>query len=311
MSRGEDTLSQEPSAGTKTGAPAKGAGSRPNSPPKTTQTRSKSPPPGSKGAKDKDKGKETADLADLPGPPAPPPPTAGQRAEVMVRALLLLCELEQLRWHPARGLGHALEAAKFLGAEADRVNVPQQGDNDELERHSLSPVLWFLARAAAVRCAAQLAQAEHVHELVHGAVQSEVAAVHEGVHAAAMCHADALVLAREGRTAEALAGLAAVAARYRAMHVYDTRLACVLMDAAALRDRLGLRADAAALAGQALRVAEAWSLDGMGLGEALEAPELTNVYLDGTAVYAASLGSMAAHLSRRWVTGRDNTGENP
>ncbi|KAG2499074.1 hypothetical protein HYH03_003257 [Edaphochlamys debaryana] len=286
MAKGEDTPPVAETSVASTASAAKPAG-RATSPPRSGRSKS----PGKGGATAPPPPPAAAD------PPAPPV-SPGQRAEVMVRSLLLLCELEQLRWQPSKALAHALEAAKFIGAEADRVNNPMQGDNDELERHTLSPTLWFLARGAAVRCAAALGHGAHVHALYDNALTKEAKAVHEQLHVAGMAHISALVLEGEGRTAEAMAALAALAAKYRSLSVSDTRLAAVLLDAAALRDRLGLRADASALASQALDVANAYAME-LGLGEALDAPELTNVYADGTAIYAHALGVMAVHASRR------------
>ncbi|KAG2453644.1 hypothetical protein HYH02_001857 [Chlamydomonas schloesseri] len=300
----EQPPSEESSSAGKPAGAGKPAPARAPSP-----GRAKSPTSKGKGKAGDDAGGAAAAPREVPGPPPPPPPSASQRAEVNVRALLLLCELEQLRWMPGRGLAHALEAARFLGEHADRVNTPQQGDNDELERHSLAPSLWFLARAAAVRCAAVLGHAAHVHDLVAAATGAHAPAdpgssskvpsgLPELLHCTGMAHVAALTLAAEGRTAEALAALAAVAARYRSLSVYDGRLAAALLDAAALRDRLGLRADAAELAAQGLAVAEGHCME-LGLGEALEAPELTNIYLDGTSLYAHALGAAAVHASRR------------
>mgnify|MGYP001807015657 CR=1 FL=1 len=306
MASGEDQPpSEEPSSAGKPAAAGKPAPARAPSP-----GRAKSPTGKGKGKGGAGDGAGSAAAAppEVPGPPPPPPPSASQRAEVNVRALLLMSELEQLRWMPSRGLAHALEAARFLGEHADHVNTPQQTDNDELERYTLAPALWFLARGAAVRCAAALGHAAHVHELVAAATSAHApsepgsakvpSGLPELLHCTGMAHVAALTLAAEGRTSDALAALAAVAARYRSLCVYDGRLAAVLLDAAALRDRLGLREDAAELTAQGLAVAEGYCLE-LGLGEALEAPELTNVYLDGTALYAHALGAAAVHASRR------------
>ena len=46
--------------------------------------------------------------------------TQAQRAEVQVRALLLLSKLAALRWQPLVGLQHAREACLFLGSNADK-----------------------------------------------------------------------------------------------------------------------------------------------------------------------------------------------
>jgi hypothetical protein len=213
--------------------------------------------------------------------------------------------------------------------QADRVNVPNPGsDNDEAERHSLSPTMWFLARAAAVRAAAQMGQAAHVEELAAaalaahgppsllgggaaaapsapsaslsatGATISAGASLPERLHCTGLAHERALALAAQGRTSEALDALTAVIGTYRGLHVADGRLVAALLDAAQLRDRLGLRADAAELALAALAVAEAHAAE-MGLGEALAAPELASVYADGTAAYAAALAVAARVASRR------------
>ena len=55
-------------------------------------------------------------------------------------------------------------------------------------------------------------------------------------------------------------------ARYQALTIRDPRVACVLMDAAALRDSLGLRADSEKLYGAARVYLEAWT-DSLGLRE--------------------------------------------
>lgn len=73
------------------------------------------------------------------------PTTVAQRSEVMVRALLFMSELDALRWHPQRALGHAEAALSFMAANADKINATL-ADNDETERFAMSPGLWLLAR---------------------------------------------------------------------------------------------------------------------------------------------------------------------
>lgn len=83
----------------------------------------------------------TPGLSDKPEDPA----TKAQRHEVMVRALLLLSEVDLSRWQPLRGLEHALGALKHMSANADQLNVTLP-DNDDTERFAISPLLWLMAR---------------------------------------------------------------------------------------------------------------------------------------------------------------------
>ena len=76
----------------------------------------------------------------------------------------------------------------------------------------------------------------------------------------------ASLLAGRGEAAAALNAYQDALFRYQALSVRDPRIACVLMDAALLRDSLGLRADSERLAGAARVYMEAWT-DALGLRE--------------------------------------------
>jgi len=100
-----------------------------------------------------------------------------------------------------------------------------------------------------------------------------------------------------GRVSDALNTYSEAIDKFASLRVEDPRAAAALVGAAALRDRLGLRADAAALASQAAGLLKAWVSE-LGLSEAQDHPEQINVYAQGVPEYAAVL-VLAAHTATR------------
>ena len=116
----------------------------------------------------------------------------------------------------------------------------------------------------------------------------EAKSVNDPLRAAHVLHIQAGILSASGQVASALNTFNDVVARYQALCIRDTRLAAVLIDAACLRDSLGLRADCERLSSVARACLEAWTSD-LGLVEAQAHPELVNLYCSGTDLFCLSL----------------------
>ncbi|KAG1679321.1 hypothetical protein FOA52_009353 [Chlamydomonas sp. UWO 241] len=245
--------------------------------------------------------------AGSPGPDAAPDPTvapdptaAAQRGEVLVRALLLLTDVELARWAPASALAHAARALSCVADGAERVNA-SLSDNDECERFGMAPALWLLARSAMVRCTYQLGHDALCERLVSAGL-AEASAAGCALSAAGLLHVQAALLVRRGDAAGALNTLQDVLSRYQALVLRDPRVSSLLLDAAAARDDLGLRGDAERLAQAATAMLEEWC-SSLGLNEAREHAELINVYASGTALYAAALQLVARCAARHGPPG--------
>ena len=65
--------------------------------------------------------------------------------QVLVRALLLLSEVEGLRWQPLRGIKLAQEALEAAAGGADAVSA-MHGSSDEVDRLALGAQLWLQCR---------------------------------------------------------------------------------------------------------------------------------------------------------------------
>lgn len=222
---------------------------------------------------------------------------AAQRTEVGVRAALAASEAEGLRWRPLAALEAALGALRMMGGQGTdgKLNLPL-GDNDDTERYALCADLWLRARLQAARCALALRHTDACGQLVAAGL-SEAAEANDGLAAAQLLAMRATMHEAAGRVADALNTYGEALDRFAALHVWDLRTAAALSATAALRDRLGLRADAANLAGRAAGLLSDW-VSQLGLSEAQDHPELINVYAQGVTDFAAALVAVARCAAR-------------
>jgi hypothetical protein len=83
----------------------------------------------------------------------------------------------------------------------------------------------------------------------------------------------------------------------QALHIEGLPLATALVDAALLRERLGLYEDAASLGEYSCQVLARWSAD-LGLNEAKDSPELVNLYMQVGA--SGGEGGLGVEAGRGW-----------
>ena len=152
-----------------------------------------------------------------------------------------------------------------------------------------------MARIQSVRCTAMLGHGTHCSSLIARALE-EAKSVNDPLRAAQVLHIQAGLLSSSGQVAAALNTLSDVISRYQGLCIRDTRLAAVLIDAACLRDSLGLRADCERLSSLARSCLEAWTSD-LGLVQAQAHPELVNLYSSGTDLFCLSLELSARRVS--------------